>query len=628
LSTGAGLLTETQQRWNATKMMIQVELKAPKKVEVIDPSEKDPGCDRVIAMMTGAVLSSSFDYMCSAVVVFNYVLIAVRACSNDYPLILTTHVLHYVCIYFYLAEFVVRGTCVFISNMPNEEQDKKNWLWCSEHLFKFLQAMYQEFWIDVIGIVAVFADVIVEQLYGVHIGCSALCLIRFHRILSRNRTIMNYWATLKNCIPVTLSLCLIIFIWIFLFAVLGSKLFAEVKTGRFVDFVNNFSTFPKACRFLFFLGLGESWSEVIDELAVAHPACTRGMNTDCGPNGALPFLLVFMLGMNFFLIPMFSSVVITYYSEVMMLSKSNVSFDDCEKFRDYFIKYSVGQMDLPLCQLRGLMEKLESVRCKICVVPGKEGRDHNGRPFKNNRAYSKFEEQVNALSRREGDEQVINWKQLATLAVSHRFTPEAVTVVDIILKERALDAIKGIGQRPSGDVNTPLTLDAQFRENVMEKAQGGSAELAAAIGNRMDPSVFELTLMGIEESLPQSAGGPVNQKFKIRDPDEYSNFKVMKVPVSDDATAAQRELLDLKYDIEKKTTLMKVTLCSSSQSNFQYQFISHYVQDMVADNLLTNQEAFVVLQHWELHILRRKYEAALNACQSPVPGAKNIVRNL
>ena len=50
------------------------------------------------------------------------------------------------------------------------------------------------------------------------------------------------------------------------------------------------------------------------------------------------------------------------------------------------------------------------------------------------------------------------------------------------------------------------------------------------------------------------------------------------------------------------------------------------VQDMVTDNLLTNQEAFVVLQHWELHILRRKYETAQNASQSPVPGAKNIVR--
>jgi hypothetical protein len=49
---------------------------------------------------------------------------------------------------------------------------------------------------------------------------------------------------------------------------------------------------------------------------------------------------------------------------------------------------------------------------------------------------------------------------------------------------------------------------------------------------------------------------------------------------------------------------------------------------MVADNLLTNQEAFVVLQHWELHIRRRKYEAALNASQSPIPGAKNIVRQI
>ena len=73
-------------------------------------------------------------------------------------------------------------------------------------------------------------------------------------------------------------------------------------------------------------------------------------------------------------------------------------------------------------------------------------------------------------------------------------------MVDIKLKELALDAIKGIGQRPSGDVETPLTLDAQFRENVMEKSQGGSAELAAVIGNRMDPSVFELTLMGINSA--------------------------------------------------------------------------------------------------------------------------------
>jgi hypothetical protein len=369
---------------------------------------------------------------------------------------------------------------------------------------------------------------------------------------------MNYWATLKKSFPVTLSLCFIIFIWIFLFAVLGSKLFAEVKSGRIVDYVNNFSTFPKACRFLFFLGLGESWTEVIDELAVSWPACTIGPRTDCGPSGTLPFILIFILGMNFFLLPMFSSVVITFYSEAMTLSKSSVSFQDCEKFRDYFIKYSVGQMTLPVTQLRGLMEKLVSVRCKISVVPGKEGKDHNGRPWKNNRGYSKFEEHVMALSKREGEELVIHWKQLARLAVSHRFTPEAVTVVDIKLKELALDAIKGIGQRPAGDVDTPLTLDAQFRENVMEKSKGGAADLSAVIGNRMDPSVFELTLIGIEQSLPQSAGGPVNQKVKIRNPDEYSNFKVKKEPIKDGQTAAQRETLDLKYDIEKKTTLMKV----------------------------------------------------------------------
>jgi hypothetical protein len=92
----------------------------------------------------------------------------------------------------------------------------------------------------------------------------------------------------------------------------------------------------------------------------------------------------------------------------------------------------------------------------------------------------------------------------------------------------------------------------------MEKAKGGAAEVAADVGNRIDPSVFELTLMGIEEHLPQAAGGPVNQKVKIRDPDEYSNYLVKKPTPSDDATPAQREILDLKYDIEKKTTLMKV----------------------------------------------------------------------
>jgi hypothetical protein len=576
LSTGAGLLTETQQRWKATRMMIEDEMQPPKKVEVIDPSEKEPGCDRVIAMMTGAVLSSTFDYFCASVVIFNYAVIALRSCTNGFPLIVTSYVLLYICIYVYLAEFVIRATCVFISHIPKDEQDKKNWLWCSAHLFVFLRAMVLEFWIDVIGLAAVFADVIVEQLYGVHIGCSTLCLIRLHRVLSRDRTIMNYWAALKKSLPVTLSLCLVIFIWIFLFAVLGSKLFSSVKTGRFVDFVNNFSTFPKACRFLFFLGLGENWSDSIDEVAIANPACTVGIDTDCGPTGALPFILVFLLGMNFFLIPMFSAIVITFYSEAMTLSKSNVTFDDCEKFRDFFIKYSVGQMSLPVSQLRGLMEKLASVRCKISVVPGKEGQDKNGRPFKNNRAYSKFEGHVNALSRgAEGEEKVIHWKQLARLAVSHRFTPEAVTVVDIKLKELALDAIKGIGQRPLGDPQTPLTLDAQFRENVMEKAKGGGADLAAVIGNRMDPSVFELTLSGIEENLPQAAGGPVNQKIKIRDPDGYSNCKVKKpepVKGADPPTPAQKELLDLKYDIDKKTTLMKVRSFSHFKRFFDWAF--------------------------------------------------------
>jgi len=67
----------------------------------------------------------------------------------------------------------------------------------------------------------------------------------------------------------------------------------------------------------------------------------------------------------------------------------------------------------------------------------------------------------------------------------------------------------------------------------------------------------------------------VNQKIKIRDPDGYSNCKVKKpepVKGADPPTPAQKELLDLKYDIDKKTTLMKVRSFSHFKRFFDWAF--------------------------------------------------------
>lgn len=93
-------------------------------------------------------------------------------------------------------------------------------------------------------------------------------------------TMENVLNVLWSCLVPMLNVTLVFFMVIFVYAILGMQLFAEVRSGEVMGVSASFANFPKALLTMFEITAGDNWITIMRECGIAEPKCTSG--EDCG----------------------------------------------------------------------------------------------------------------------------------------------------------------------------------------------------------------------------------------------------------------------------------------------------------------------------------------------------------
>ena len=134
---------------------------------------------------------------------------------------------------------------------------------------------------------------------------------RLYQVFYKLDGLKKLLVTLVSSTPLTLQICSLFALVLFIYATLGMQLFGTVKWGIGFNNTMNFTTFPQALLTLFRIASGDDWTIVLKALRISPPYCTEEISgqserSDCGfPIMASLyfysyFVLVFLVFLNLY----------------------------------------------------------------------------------------------------------------------------------------------------------------------------------------------------------------------------------------------------------------------------------------------------------------------------------------
>ena len=110
-------------------------------------------------------------------------------------------------------------------------------------------------------------------------------MLRIVRLLKSAKGLRDLLMTMVYSAPALVNVGSLLFLVVFIYAVLGMNLFPYVMQGDNVTPERNFETFSAAMLLLFQQLTGDGWSGVMDDLMVTPD---RGCDRDARPNAWAP----------------------------------------------------------------------------------------------------------------------------------------------------------------------------------------------------------------------------------------------------------------------------------------------------------------------------------------------------
>lgn len=121
-------------------------------------------------------------------------------------------------------------------------------------------------------------------------------IARLLRVLEFAKGIRQLLVALIISLPALFNIGTLLFLVIFIYAIIGMSAFSRVKKDGNLDDIVNFETFGNTMMLLFRLATGSGWNDVMSSLSIQPPDCDPGYqgfpNGNCGsPLGAAAFLI-------------------------------------------------------------------------------------------------------------------------------------------------------------------------------------------------------------------------------------------------------------------------------------------------------------------------------------------------
>ncbi|GMH51784.1 hypothetical protein TrLO_g993 [Triparma laevis f. longispina] len=226
-----------------------------------------------------------------------------------------------------------------------------NAIFIMEMILKFFGLGFRQYFsagwnrFDFFIVVCSIMDMIASSM-GISIGIDikilrVLRIARMVRLIKHNKPLLNLFVALFTSLPSLANVGSILMLCLYVFAVMGMNLFADVTPANYDDleFItdrNNFSTFAYSMLTLFRTATGESWNGLMHDLEAKGHAV------------ALPYFMSFVVIGTFIMLNLFIAVILENFAEAQNEDDFHLNNDHIEQFgklwreldteKDYFME--------------------------------------------------------------------------------------------------------------------------------------------------------------------------------------------------------------------------------------------------------------------------------------------------
>lgn len=172
--------------------------------------------------------------------------------------------------------------------------------------------------------------------------------------------------TLVKSLPGLVNIAMLLFLIIFIYAIIGMSSFGYVKKTNGITDVVNFETFGNSFLLLFRVGTAAGWNTILDPLMVTPPDCDdtateKSPTGDCGNRIlAVIFFVTYILIIFLIMINMYIAVILENFNEAQSQEEIGVSDDDLETFIQVWEEFDPNASHfIGLQQLSDFLDALE-----------------------------------------------------------------------------------------------------------------------------------------------------------------------------------------------------------------------------------------------------------------------------
>ncbi|XP_031569259.1 sodium channel protein 60E-like, partial [Actinia tenebrosa] len=163
---------------------------------------------------------------------------------------------------------------------------------------------------------------------------------RLLRLLEFAKGVRQLLVALVISLPALLNIGTLLFLVIFIFAIIGMSAFGHVKQQGSIDENVNFQTFGNSMMLLFRLSTGAGWNDILESLMVQPPICDLNFgedlpNGDCGfPFGAIMYLVSYIIIVYLIVVNMYIAIILENVNRAQETADCIVNKDDIDAFYD------------------------------------------------------------------------------------------------------------------------------------------------------------------------------------------------------------------------------------------------------------------------------------------------------
>ena len=188
-------------------------------------------------------------------------------------------------------------------------------------------------------------------------------IARLMRILQFAKGVRQLLVALIISLPALINVGTLLFLVIFIYAIIGMSIFGHVKKQGNIDETVNFETFGNSMMLLFRLSTGAGWNDVLESLMVKPPNCDPNYkalpNGDCGsPISATCYLVSYIFIVFLIIVNMYIAIIL---ENVNRAQEANLVIKK-EDFYQYYLNWTAfvpdGKQFLPISKVPDFVAQL------------------------------------------------------------------------------------------------------------------------------------------------------------------------------------------------------------------------------------------------------------------------------